>query len=91
VSWLLVAAISFFLVWPYGVWLVVPLAAYGLAWGSYRGALHAAAEYGYAVWVLVDLNHQLVDDHFATRDQSIDMKPRRSWISAVARRSLDDQ
>jgi hypothetical protein len=38
VSWLLVAATGFGLLWPYGSWLALPIAAYGLAWLSYRAA-----------------------------------------------------
>lgn len=63
-SWLLVASISFLLVWPYGAWLLVPLAAYGMAWVSYRAAVHAASAYGSALLVLVDLNHEALLTRF---------------------------
>jgi hypothetical protein len=63
VSWLLVAAISFVLVWPYGGWIAVPILAYVLALVSYRAAVHAAVEYGHQLVVLFDLNHQLLDDY----------------------------
>lgn len=60
-SWLAAAVVSFLLLWPYGPWLLVPLGAYGLAWMSYRGAVQAASEYGFALHVLIDVNHKLVD------------------------------
>jgi hypothetical protein len=37
ISWVLVAITSFLLVWPYGLWITVPIGAYLLAWVSYRG------------------------------------------------------
>lgn len=54
VSWVLVASATFLLLWPYGSWVLISLLAYGMAWISYRGACHAAIEYGLAVWVLID-------------------------------------
>jgi hypothetical protein len=63
-SWVLVAAISFLLVWPYGSWLLVPLAAYGMAWISYRAAVQAASAYGSALSVLVDLNYEKLMTRF---------------------------
>jgi hypothetical protein len=78
ISWLLVATTSFLLVWPYGAWIAVPIGAYALAWLSYRSAVHAAEEYGSALVVLFDLNHELLDEHFPApsldevAEQSID-------------------
>jgi len=60
VAWLLVAVVTFVLLWPYGPWLLIPMAAYALAWISYRGAVHAANEYGLSLQVLVDVNHDLL-------------------------------
>jgi hypothetical protein len=61
VSWVLVAVVTFLLLWPHGPWLLVPLAAYALAWLSYGGSVQAANEYGFALQVLIDLNHKLLD------------------------------
>lgn len=60
VSWLLLAVLSFLLLMSHGPWLVVPLGSYALAWASYRGAVHAADEYGSALYVLIDVNHELI-------------------------------
>jgi hypothetical protein len=73
-SWLLVGITTFLLLWPYGPWLLVPIAAYGLAWLSYRGAVHAATEYGLALYVLIDLNHELL----ATEPSKLIVAGRRS-------------
>jgi hypothetical protein len=61
-SWLVLACVSFWLVWPHGAWMLVPIASYGAAWIAYRGAVAAAHEYGTALRVLVDLNyHKLAE------------------------------
>lgn len=86
-SWSLLAVASFSLLWPYGTWLAVPLIAYGLAWLSYRGAVHAAEEYGSALLVLADLNADALIDRFLiaerVRASRLDAAKR---LSAVARR-----
>jgi hypothetical protein len=61
-TWVLVAVVSFILLWPYGSWLAVPLVSYGLVWVSYRAAVHAAESYGSALSVLIDLNYPVLLD-----------------------------
>lgn len=65
VSWLILGAVSFVLLWPFGRWLVVPLAAYGLAWTSYLGAVRAADEYGASLHLLTDFGQPALDRQFA--------------------------
>lgn len=84
VSWLLVAVITFVLLVPQGAWVVLSLAAYGLAWVSYRGSVHAAADYGYALWVVVDLNLGSAENRCTPLNAGIES--RRAWVAAIARR-----
>jgi hypothetical protein len=65
VAWLEVAVITFLLLWPYGPWLALPLAAYGMAWISYRGAVRSAEDYGVALLLLLDFGHGKLHDYFA--------------------------
>jgi hypothetical protein len=64
VCWLLFATVSFFLLWPYGIWLLIPLISYSLAWLSYRAAVHAGEEYGITLCALFDLNHSALGERF---------------------------
>lgn len=89
-SWLLLAVSSFVLLWPYGVWLLVPLTAYGLAWVSYAAAVQSADEYGGALLVLVDLNHRLLAEQFPLppdRSITFSARERARAISDTARRN----
>lgn len=48
--------------WPHGLWALVALLPFGMAWLSYRGALAAAASYGQALTAWLHLNRfQLYD------------------------------
>jgi hypothetical protein len=89
-SWLLVAGTSFVLLWPYGPWLTVSIAAYGLAWLSYKAAVQAAEGYGHALLVLLDLNHSLLEDQLHLHHGE-DIFNRARIISAVARRDADEE
>jgi hypothetical protein len=77
ISWLLVAATTFILVWPYGGWIAVPIVAYLLAWTSYRSAVHAAEAYGAQLAVLFDLNHHLLDERLKRQMPSLISRWRR--------------
>lgn len=48
--------ISFALLWQYGLWLLVALVPYALAFLSYRGAVVAAGAYGRAFAAIITLN-----------------------------------
>jgi hypothetical protein len=84
-SWTIVAALSFVLVWQYDLWLAVPLAAYGLAWVSYRASIHAAEGYGHALFVLIDLNHDKLDSYFQGKKKT----SRSRNVSSIASRERD--
>lgn len=49
-----IAAVVF--LWPVGLWALVALVPYGLAYLFYRGAVVAASSYGIAMGAVVDLN-----------------------------------
>lgn len=53
---LLAAVASVLFLWDNGLWLLVALAPYGLAYLFYRGSVVVAAEFGFAFSVLVELN-----------------------------------
>jgi hypothetical protein len=42
--------------WPYGLWVLVALLPYMIAYASYRGAVMAARHYGSALNLLINLN-----------------------------------
>jgi hypothetical protein len=75
ISWLLLAVVTFVLLWPYDFWLILPIIAYGLAWVSYRAACHAAEEYGSSLLVLFDLNHHLLAERIHAPQQGIALSP----------------
>lgn len=81
VSWLLVASISFVLLVVHGPWVAISLLAYGLAWCAYRGSVHAAIEYGRAIWLVFDLNMVEAEN----RPGPLHGPTAKNWISAVAR------
>ena len=54
--WALCSAATVAVLWPAGLWLLVALVPYGLAWLSYRGAVASAQHYGQALATLLDLN-----------------------------------
>lgn len=54
-TWLLSTAVTLYLLRDHGAWLLVAIATYGLAWGSYRASLIAAAEYGQTLMRAIDL------------------------------------
>lgn len=60
VRWCLVALIgtvaAVLLLWQHGLWLLLALMPYAMAYLSYRGAIVASRHYGRALAVLVDLN-----------------------------------
>jgi hypothetical protein len=72
-----VASVLF--LWRGGLWLLISLVPYALAYGFYRGAVTVAAEYGVAFTVLLDLNRfalyerlhlKLPDDAGQEREQN---------------------
>lgn len=53
---LLATATSVLFLWRHGLWLLLALVSYALAYLFYRGAVVVARQYGQAMVVLVDLN-----------------------------------
>jgi hypothetical protein len=60
-----------------------------LAWLSYRGAVHAAIDYGNALLVLVDLNHGTLLERFGVHDAPQDPIEKANHLSRIAMRSND--
>lgn len=58
VVWSFLAMFTAGLLWPYALWMGVPLACALLAALSYRGAIAAAAQYGSAIHVTIALNRR---------------------------------
>lgn len=42
--------------WRHGLWLLIAVALYALAWAFYRGAVVVAHHYGTAMAAVIDLN-----------------------------------
>lgn len=85
-AWLILATVSFALLWPYDAWIAIPLAAYSGAWASYRASIAAADEYGTALQVLVDLNHHLLAERLRTLQPGSLQVQRNQRLSSLARR-----
>lgn len=52
----LATGVTLALMWPHGLWLLLALIPYLIAWLSYRGALTSASGYGVSLSAWVDLN-----------------------------------
>ena len=61
-AWAICCGAGIVMLWPYDVWLVLPLSAYLLAWLSYRGAVAAAAFYGGAMALVIALGRRSLYD-----------------------------
>jgi hypothetical protein len=82
ISSLFATVATFAIMWQHGLWLLLALVPYGLAWASYRGALTTARGYGAALAGWVDLNRfALYDALHLPQPDTTDME--RSQNDAV--------
>jgi hypothetical protein len=67
------ALIATAFLWQHGLWLLIALIPYGIAYLSYRGAVTSAHEFGSAISTIIDL------DRFALYDCLRMRRPTNTW------------
>ena len=72
--------------WRHGLWLLISLATYGIAYLSYRGAIVVAHEYGAAVSAMIDLDRFALYDYLRIprpRDTTAERKMNAQLMSLL--------
>jgi hypothetical protein len=84
VTSLLATALAVGFLWDDGLWLLVALVPYGLAYLSYRGAIVTAHEYGRAIAALVALNRHALYERLGLPRPADTEEERRRNETALA-------